>query len=79
MEFHLLEFVEIRTKVHRLDEGYVHILKMSDFTEDPKGGGGGEKKSHFLLLFLREREGEEENSKTSFDDPWSSIYWNSLR
>ena len=36
MEFFQSEFIETRTKVHRLDEGYTHILKMRDFTEDPK-------------------------------------------
>ena len=34
--FRRLEFIETRTKVHRLDEGYAHILKRKDFTEDPK-------------------------------------------
>ena len=29
------EFVETRTKVHRLNEGYTHIPKRRDFTEDP--------------------------------------------
>ena len=36
--FQLSEFLETRTKVHHLDEGYTHIPKMRDFTEDLKGG-----------------------------------------
>ena len=36
MEFRQLEFIETRIKVHRLDEGYVHIPKRRDFTKDPK-------------------------------------------
>ena len=35
-EFHRSEFVEPRVKVHLLDEGYVLVLKMRDFTENPK-------------------------------------------
>ena len=35
-EFRWSEFIETRTKVHRLNEGYTHILKMRDFTEYPK-------------------------------------------
>ena len=31
-----MEFVETRTKVHRLNEGYAHIPKMRDFTKDLK-------------------------------------------
>ena len=31
-----MEFIKTRTKVHRLDKGYVHIPKMRDFIEDPK-------------------------------------------
>ena len=37
MEFRRSEFVETKTKVHRLEESYAHILKMRNFTEDPKG------------------------------------------
>ena len=33
----------------------------------------------FLLLFLCERGGEEEKSKTSFEDPQSSVSRNSSR
>ena len=36
MEFLRSEFVEPRVKVHLHNEGYAHILKMRDFTEDPK-------------------------------------------
>ena len=35
-EFHWLEFIEPRTKVHHLDKGYACVPKMKDFTEDPK-------------------------------------------
>ena len=35
-EFRLSEFVEQRIKVHRFDEGYEHVPKRKDFTEDPK-------------------------------------------
>ena len=35
-EFRRSEFLELRTKVHRLDEGYAWVLKTRDFTEDPK-------------------------------------------
>ena len=35
-EFRRLEFVEPRTKVHLLDEGYAWVPKKRDFTEDPK-------------------------------------------
>ena len=35
MEFHRSEYVELRTKVHLLDEGYAHVPKRRDFTEDP--------------------------------------------
>ena len=35
-EFSRSEFVELRTKVHRLDEGYVCVPKMMGFTEDSK-------------------------------------------
>ena len=31
-----MEFVGLRTKVHHLDEDYVWVPKMKDFTEDPK-------------------------------------------
>ena len=44
MEFRRSEFIETRNKVHLLDEGYVHILKMGNFTEDPKGGDFGKSK-----------------------------------
>ena len=40
---------------------------------------GGRENISFLLLFLRERDGEEEKSKTSFDDPRISIGENSSR
>ena len=33
-KFCRLEFVEPRIKVHCLDEIYVHVQKMRDFTED---------------------------------------------
>ena len=36
MEFCWSEFVELRTKVYCLNEGYTCILKMRDFTKDPK-------------------------------------------
>ena len=35
-EFLQLEFIELRVKVHLLDEGYVYIPKERDFTEDQK-------------------------------------------
>ena len=35
-EFRQLEFVEPRTKVHRLDEGYTFLPKTRDFAENPK-------------------------------------------
>ena len=35
-EFRQSEFIETRTKVHRLDDGYAHMPKMRDFTEDSK-------------------------------------------
>ena len=35
-EFRRLEFVEPRTKVHRLDEGYAFVPKMRSFIKDPK-------------------------------------------
>ena len=34
-EFHQLEFVEPRVKVHLLDEGYAWVPKRGDFAEDP--------------------------------------------
>ena len=34
-EFRRSEFVKLRIKVHRLDEGYMHVPKMRDFIEDP--------------------------------------------
>ena len=36
IEFCRLEFIETRTKVHCLDEGYAHIPQMRDFIEDQK-------------------------------------------
>ena len=33
MEFLRLDFVESRTKVHRIDEGYTYIPKRRDFAE----------------------------------------------
>ena len=47
-EFHQSEFVRLRTKVHRLDEGYTCVPKMRDFIEDPKEKIWG--KSMFLGL-----------------------------
>ena len=35
-EFRQSEFVELRVKVHLLDEGYVWVPKIRDFTEDPR-------------------------------------------
>ena len=35
-EFRRSEFVDLRVKVHLLDEGYAYIPKMRDFIEDPK-------------------------------------------
>ena len=34
-EFRQSEFVETKTKIHRLDESYTHIPKRRDFKEDP--------------------------------------------
>ena len=34
-ELHQLDFVELRTKVHRIDKGYKCILERKDFVEDP--------------------------------------------
>ena len=34
-EFRRSKFVRLRTKVHRIDEGYAWIPKTKDFTEDP--------------------------------------------
>ena len=36
VEYCWSEFVETRTKIHLLDEGYTYIQKMRDFTGDPK-------------------------------------------
>ena len=36
MEFRRSEFVEPKTKVHCLNEGYAWVSKMRDFTKDPK-------------------------------------------
>ena len=36
LEFRRLKFVEQRVKVHLLDEGYVYIPKIREFTKDPK-------------------------------------------
>ena len=41
--------------------------------------GLGDKISHFSFWFLREREGDEEKYKNSFDDPRSSVDQNSSR
>ena len=30
------DFIELRTKVHHIDEGYAYIPEKRDFTEDPK-------------------------------------------
>ena len=35
-EFRRSKFVELRIKVHLLDEGYACVQKMRDFTENPK-------------------------------------------
>ena len=35
-EFRWPEFVELRTKVHLLDEGYAWVPKTKDFTKDPR-------------------------------------------
>ena len=35
-EFCRSKFIEPRIKVHRLDEGYAHVPKRRDFTEDTK-------------------------------------------
>ena len=34
LEFHRLEFIKPRTKIHRLDEGYAFVPKTRGFTED---------------------------------------------
>ena len=33
-EFRQLKFIGLRTKVYRIDKGYVWVSKMRDFTED---------------------------------------------
>ena len=35
-EFRRSKFVELRTKVHRINQGYTCVPKMRDFTKDPK-------------------------------------------
>ena len=40
---------------------------------------GGRENISFLVMFLHEREGQEEKSKTSLDDPQSSVGRNSSR
>ena len=42
-EFRWSEFVEPRTKVHRIDEGYTWVPKTRDFVEDPNKGLGKSK------------------------------------
>ena len=44
-EFHRLEFVGLRTKVHLLDEGYDWVLKTWDFVEDSRKEFGKSKVS----------------------------------
>ena len=44
MEFRQSDFVEPRTKVHRIDEGYVYIPEKMDFIEDPKEEISGNKR-----------------------------------
>ena len=45
MEFRRLKFVEPRTKVHHIDEGYAWVPKTWDFTEDPNKEFGKSKVS----------------------------------
>ena len=34
-EFRRSEFIELRIKIHLLDEGYAYVPRTRDFTEDP--------------------------------------------
>ena len=54
-EFRRSICVKLRTKVHRIDEGYAWVQKIRDFIEDPREEFGKSKVSglgSFLLLFL---------------------------
>ena len=64
-EFHRSKFVGLRTKVHRIDEGYAWVPKMRDFAEDPNeefrkskvsGLGSVHKASKGFFYALRGRE-----------------------
>ena len=48
-----MEFVETRTKVHHLDEGYACVPKMRDFTEAPKEEVWGHQSFRVKEVFLR--------------------------
>ena len=52
-EFSRSEFIEPRTKVHFLNEGYPHVPKMRDFTKDPNEEIWGNKRFLAYEVFLR--------------------------
>ena len=45
MEFPRSKSIKLRTKVHRIDEGYTWVLKTWDFTKDPSEEFGKSKVS----------------------------------
>ena len=65
MEFRRSEFIETRTKVHYLDEGYEYIPKRRNFAENPReeiwgkskfSGLGGVLKTSYVSTTLQEVE-----------------------
>ena len=55
LEFCRSEFIEPRTKVHHLDEGYTCVQKMRSFTEDPTEEIMGNQIFRVKEVFLRLR------------------------
>ena len=62
MEFRRSDFVELRLKVHHLDEGYAWVPKMRGFAEDPNEESSGNRRfqareaSHLFNNSLRGRD-----------------------
>ena len=61
-DFHRLEFVEPRVKVHLLGEGYVYVPKKRDFSKDQREEFGGNRglgfrkcPQGFLTVLLRSK------------------------